>query len=324
MEVWRIEGFDKVPVDESLEGQFYAGDSYIVQCKRAEAQAPGLAAPRLLAPCARCSLRSLLPAPCARCSLLPALAAPCAVYTCSDSSACSSPAWEDTYEVHGKEKYIIYFWLGAKSSADEFGAAAILATKMDDELGGAATQVRVAMGKEPSHFVEIFQGKLVIHEGGKASGFKNRAEADSYDTDGTSLYHVRGTSAANTRAVQIEEKAEHLNSGDCFVLLTPGKMYVWLGKLANETEHATAVAVADELKASRTTEEVKEGSEPDAFWSALGGKAEYTTAKWLPPASREPMLFSCSNSTGTIVIEPIFNFSQVTRGVLAWRADVAC
>ena len=31
------------------------------------------------------------------------------------------------------------------------------------------------MGKEPAHFVRLFQGALVVHSGGKASAFKNRA-----------------------------------------------------------------------------------------------------------------------------------------------------
>ena len=62
-----------------------------------------------------------------------------------------------------------------------------------DELGGAATQVRVTMGKEPMHFVRCFHGKMGVHSGGKASGFKNKADADSYDTDGISLFHVSST-----------------------------------------------------------------------------------------------------------------------------------
>ena len=218
-----------------------------------------------------------------------------------------------SYQAHGKTHYLIYFWLGSQSSADEKGAAAILAAKMDDELGGAATQVRVTMGKEPSHFVKIFRGRLVIHSGGKASGFKNRADRDSYDVDGISLYHIRGTSQADTRAVQVDEKAENLNAGDCFVLLTPSRMFVWCGSGANESERTTARATAELLRGTRATEEVAEGSEPDEFWSAIGGKAEYPTAKWLPPPSRAPMLFCCSNATGAIKIEPIFNFSQVRR-----------
>ena len=246
-EVWRIEGFDKVLVPDELEGQFYAGDSYIVKY---------------------------------------------------------------TYMKDGKPNYIIYFWQGRQSSADEKGAAAILATQLDDELGGAATQVRVVMYKEPTHFIKIFHGKMVIHSGGKASAFKNRADADSYDADGISLFHVRGTNDEDTRAVQVEEKAEELNSGDCFVLLTPPKMFVWFGSASNGEEQGYAKKIADLLKASREVVEVPEGSEPDEFWSALGGKTEYTTAKWLPPPSREPMLFGVSNSTGSIKIEPIAPFGQ--------------
>ena len=43
-------------------------------------------------------------------------------------------------------------------------------------------QVRVEQGKEPDHMVALFGGKMVIHKGGKASGFKNKAAEDTYDT----------------------------------------------------------------------------------------------------------------------------------------------
>merc|ERR1719473_2402686 len=128
---------------------------------------------------------------------------------------------------------MIYFWQGRNSTQDEKGASALLAMKMDDELGGAATQVRVVQGKEPSHFLTVFKGSMVIHSGGTASGFKNKADADSYDNDGVNLFHVKGTNALNTRAVQVEEVAGSLNSGDAFLLRTPDSVYVWLGSGCN-------------------------------------------------------------------------------------------
>ena len=246
-QVWRIEGFEMAMVDESLIGQFFAGDSYIVKY---------------------------------------------------------------TYEKDGKPLYIIYIWQGRQSSADEKGASAILAVKMDNELGGGATQIRVPMYREPGHFVRIFKGKMVVHSGGKGSGFKNRQEKDEADADGVSLFHVRGTNADDTRAVQVDERADQLNSGDCFVLLTPGTMYIWKGSGSNETEQGYAKSIAKVLGGSRLIEEVAEGSEPEDFWSKLGGKAEYTTAKWLPPSSRDPMLFSMSNASGAIKIERVFDFTQ--------------
>ena len=91
---------------------------------------------------------------------------------------------------------------GSAESVDEKGASALLAVALDDEYGGKPVQVRVEQGKEPDHMVMLFQGKMVIHKGGKASGFKNRAAEDTYDTDGVSLFHVRGTEEAATRAVE--------------------------------------------------------------------------------------------------------------------------
>lgn len=49
----------------------------------------------------------------------------------------------------------------------------------------------------------LFHGKLVVHSGGGASGFKNSKERDSYDTDGVCLFHVKGTRADNTYGVQV-------------------------------------------------------------------------------------------------------------------------
>ena len=63
------------------------------------------------------------------------------------------------------------------------------------------------MGKEPPHLVRLFKGKLVVHLGGKAGGFKNQVTTDEVDDDGVSLFHVRGTDELNTRAVQVEETA---------------------------------------------------------------------------------------------------------------------
>ncbi len=79
-----------------------------------------------------------------------------------------------------------------ESSQDEKAAAALHAVSLDDKYGGAPVQVRVVQNKEPDHFLLVFKKRLIIHSGGKASAFKNRAAKDSYDVDGTRLFHVRG------------------------------------------------------------------------------------------------------------------------------------
>eukprot|EP00300_Choanocystis_sp_HF-7_P015690 c19141_g1_i1.p1 GENE.c19141_g1_i1~~c19141_g1_i1.p1 ORF type:complete len:900 (+),score=261.42 c19141_g1_i1:37-2700(+) len=216
-----------------------------------------------------------------------------------------------TYLHYGKEKHIIYYWQGRNSSQDEKAASAMLAQHLDDSMGGSPTQVRVVQGKEPTHFLSLFKGRLIIHQGGIASGFKNRNDSDSYDTDGTSLFHVKGTNKLNTRAVQVDEVAASLNSGDAFVLITPSVYFLWFGQGCNEVEQASARVIAGMLKhSSLSIVEIEEGSEPEEFWAALGGQGEYASGKGLVEAPEAPRLFHCSNAIGVFKVEEVPNFSQ--------------
>lgn len=246
VDVWRIENMARVAQAKEQFGQFFMGDSYIIQFH---------------------------------------------------------------YKQNGKDKYIIYFWQGRDSSNDEKGASALLAKQMDDQLNGEAVQVRVVQNKEPNHFLALFKGKFIIHSGGHASAFKNRQDTDSYDTDGVSLYHIRGSNALNTRAVQVAEVPASLNSGDCFVLLTPEIAYIWYGEGANDLERATAKNVAALLQKNRQLVEVQEGAESDEFWAPLGGKADYPKTKTLTEGAHEPRLFQCNDHRG-FRVEEIFDFSQ--------------
>ena len=53
------------------------------------------------------------------------------------------------------------------------------------------SQVRVVQGREPRHFIKMFGGKMTVFSGGKASGFKNVHDHDTYDVDGTRMFRVR-------------------------------------------------------------------------------------------------------------------------------------
>jgi len=223
-----------------------------------------------------------------------------------------------TYLINNKENYIIYFWQGQESSQDEKASAALHAVNLDDQYGGAPVQVRVVQNKEPDHFLLIFKGRMVVHAGGRASGFKNRADSDSYDVDGTRLFHVRGTNEFNTRAVQVEEKASSLNSNDCFVLETPKCTYIWYGKGCSGDERQLADKISAAVSPGREPVKITEGGEPPEFWDSLGGKTEYASGKWLeevtPPPP--PRLFQCSNASGYFTVEEIFDFAQEVHSPL--------
>ena len=127
-------------------------------------------------------------------------------------------------------------------------------------------QVRVVQGKEPAHFRQLFKGQMIVHTGGHASGWNNTNDSDSYDTDGTALFHVRGTNTSDLFANQVPERASSFNSEDTFVLVVPTHVYVWRGNGTNEEEAAAGLNVANILAASyngtggRVVEVVAEGS----------------------------------------------------------------
>ena len=207
------------------------------------------------------------------------------------------------------DKSIIYFWLGNNCSADEKGAAALLTKELDDEMGGRPLQIRLLQGKEPSHFTGLFKGTMVVHQGGKASGFKNVNSEDSYDTDGVSLFHIKGTTAKNTYACQVEEKTSSLNSLDEFILVVPHKVMVWHGGGGNEVEKEVAATIARTLSHGREVECFDEGNEPSEFWEFLGGKGEYAEfADSVFP--REARLFHASTASGAYKVEEVCRFTQ--------------
>lgn len=78
-----------------------------------------------------------------------------------------------------------------------------------------------------------FAGRMVVFMGGKASGFKNVHDHDTYDADGTRLFQVRGVCEVDTRAIQRPEAASSLNSDDVFVLETPSATFLWTGTVSS-------------------------------------------------------------------------------------------
>ncbi|KAL6476690.1 hypothetical protein MHYP_G00151890 [Metynnis hypsauchen] len=100
------------------------------------------------------------------------------------------------------------------------------------------------------------------------------------------LIHVKGWRKVQVRLV--EPVARSLNSGDCFLLVTPSLCFLWTGQLSNGSERETASAMASLVVTQRdlgcqAAEVIRldegvnlEAEEAVEFWKLLGGKTHYS------------------------------------------------
>ncbi|XP_065098404.1 supervillin a isoform X18 [Paramisgurnus dabryanus] len=102
------------------------------------------------------------------------------------------------------------------------------------------------------------------------------------------LIQVKGRRHVQTRLV--EPRSSSLNSGDCFLLITPHHCFIWIGEFANVIEKAKASELATFIQTKhdlgcrasyvQTIEEGANTHTPAAkeFWKILGGQASYQSA----------------------------------------------
>uniref|UniRef100_A0A8C3YIK6 Supervillin n=1 Tax=Catagonus wagneri TaxID=51154 RepID=A0A8C3YIK6_9CETA len=102
------------------------------------------------------------------------------------------------------------------------------------------------------------------------------------------LLQVKGRRHVQTRLV--EPRASSLNSGDCFLLLSPHHCFLWVGEFANVIEKAKASELATLIQTKRELgcratyiQTIEEGINTHThaardFWKLLGGQTSYQTA----------------------------------------------
>ncbi|KAK9823452.1 hypothetical protein WJX72_002867 [[Myrmecia] bisecta] len=217
-----------------------------------------------------------------------------------------------TYKgAEGKPAFDIHFWLGKNTSQDEAGAAAILATQLDDQLGGKAKQYREVQGTESPEFLQLFPSVRYL-EGGVASGFHHVTKAEHKPA----LLHVKGRKAV--RVAEVPMQVSSLNSGDCFILDLGTSLYSWMGSGTHRVEKAKALEVVLALKDDRmglpeviTLEEGDTSSaDAKAFFARLGA-ADASAIKIAPAGAGSPddgvaansntKLYKISDDSGRVV-----------------------
>ncbi|XP_050978924.1 advillin [Labeo rohita] len=211
-----------------------------------------------------------------------------------------------SYDVNGRNSYILYVWKGRHASQDEVTACAYQAVTLDQQYGGQPVQVIVSMGKEPRHFMAIFKGKMVIFEGGTSR--KSAPEPEPP----VRLFQICGSHPTNSKAIEVPALVASLNSNDVFLLKSQNGVYLWYGKGSSGDERAMAKEVASFIGRGSAEEIMAEGQEPIEFWEILGGKGPYASDRRLQQVTldHQPRLFECSNKTGKFIATEVTQFTQ--------------
>ncbi|KAF3791311.1 Villin-1, partial [Nymphaea thermarum] len=209
-----------------------------------------------------------------------------------------------TYLGDEKEECIFYAWFGSDSTVEDRVDAISLMHSQVDSVGGQPVMAQLFEGKETVQFFYIFQ-RLVIYKGGLSSECKRYVEQngiadETYHEGSIALFRVQGTGSANMQAIQVNLVSSSLNSSFCYILEAEAFMFVWTGNLSSPKDHDIADRMLDHLNPKKQPIQVKEGSEPDIFWDAIGGKMDYPKEKDAKEFVEDPHLF----------VKEIFNFSQ--------------
>jgi len=209
-----------------------------------------------------------------------------------------------------KLSFDVHFWIGSKSTQDEYGTAAYKTVELDDYLNGDPVQHREIQGSESELFCSYFKA-IEFLEGGVDSGFKH-VEAKEFRTR---LLHLKGKKNIVVR--EVPAVTESLNCGDVFVLDAGLDIFQMNGKECGAMEKAKAAELTHNISSENGGKshvwvfEQEDNADVHAkkFWELLGGRKEIAPATPDTPAKFDKKLFRLSDETGKMLMVEVKDFT---------------
>ncbi|XP_058476904.1 supervillin [Solea solea] len=155
-------------------------------------------------------------------------------------------------------------------------------------------RIQVERMAKHSNLADVALAGLASKENFRKVSLRNVKSTDVVTNNSTlpfnklMLIRIKGRRHVQVRLV--EPTAHSLNSGDCFLLITPKHCFMWSGEFANVIEKAKASEMASFVQAKRDlgckapqVTVLEEGINTESrwakeFWTLLGGKTKYRGA----------------------------------------------
>ncbi|KAG9346345.1 hypothetical protein JZ751_006656 [Albula glossodonta] len=308
---WRVEKMKAVPLDPSELGAFFNGDSYLVLSNRGEEGADlhmwigGLGGGRL---------------------------PPGQWRGAGEKHRWREGGWRMSGRSKRKEKRAGMSECGhekegrvprekgkggfcEKSSRDEQVACAMLATQLDNFLGGDPIQHRQVQGYESPEFMSLFPRGISYKEGGVESGFRRPSSGSGSIPR---LYQIKGK--RNIRAKEVELSWDSFNKGDCFIL-DLGEEEEKANIFEKQKVQEIAALIRDTERHSKVRiMAVSEGEETPEMLKVLGPmpslKGSTPEEDSQADASNSASLYKVSDATGSMKLTKVSEKSPFERDLL--------
>ncbi|XVF05346.1 hypothetical protein REPUB_Repub05bG0164200 [Reevesia pubescens] len=231
-----------------------------------------------------------------------------------------------TYPGNERDESLFYAWLGHGSVLEDRADAILHMSGIVDSTRGDPVMAQVTQDKEPLQFFLIFQ-TLIVYKGGISTGYKkfiaeSGIDDDTYDENKTALFQVQGTSPENMQAIQVDHVSSSLNSSYCYILQNGTSVFSWIGNLTSSRDHDLLDRMLELINPAWQPISVREGSEPDSFWSSLGGKTEYPREKQMKKFIEDPRLFKfISTEVGYGSFAAWFDFPIQVKEIYSFTQD---
>ncbi|XP_076104463.1 advillin-like isoform X2 [Mytilus galloprovincialis] len=203
---------------------------------------------------------------------------------------------------NSKSLYVMYYWLGSKSSIELQEKTMKHVLSKDADLQYQCIKVRVLDGKEPTHFMNVLQNSIIIHD----CDLKDSSQFS------TQMFRVREIVNGNMRVLQVVPNRSSLNSSASFLIMSKEECFLWYGKKSGGPEREYTKSMLEFLNPSKMFdfEVVLEGRENNRLQELLGANCKYPLEFPKPILERrQPNLVLCHH-TNSISFEDIVNFQK--------------